>query len=156
MAIRVGATPIPQIPRVKAATGTDLLTLYSNSNQAAGTITVSNFIADLGILTDSGTGPNIINLNNNSTLTAQQVQDTDIVFCDSSSTAFSVQLPSIASLPAGESISFKKNTSVDNDVTILAAGGDTIDGDPSLILSGTTYPSAQLVSDGVAWFVFSA
>lgn len=150
------ATPINRLASADSVAQNDLVPIWSDMNAATRKVTWQKIISDLGIITDSGTGPNIINLNNNATLTSQQVQDTDIVFCDSSSTAFSVQLPSIASLPAGEAISFKKNTSVDNDVTILAAGGDTIDGDPSLILSGTTFPSAQLVSDGVAWFVFSA
>jgi len=150
------ATPINRLASASNVARTDLVPIWSSVNSATRKVTWERIISDLGLLTNTGTGPNIINLNNNATLTIQQVQDTDIVFCDSTSTAFTVQLPSYTALPIGTAISFKKSTAVDNDVTILAEAAETIDGDASLVLSGTTLPSAQLVYNGVAWFVFSA
>jgi hypothetical protein len=69
--------------------------------------------------------------------------------------AFTVTLPA-AALHQGESIVFKNVTSSVNNVTIAAAGGDTVEGAATLVLSGDKF-FTRITSDGVsAWWVTSA
>lgn len=80
------------------------------------------------------------------------VVDTDkVLLADASSGAVTLQLPSAAGI-GGMVFHVKKVDSSANAVTILPAGGQTIDGAASLVL-GNAQDSRLLVSDGANWKV---
>lgn len=77
--------------------------------------------------------------------------DDDVLLCDASDGAFSINLPT-ASGAANTILHIKKIDSSSNAVTIYADGSETIDGDTSKIIS-TQYVSITVVCDGSAWYV---
>lgn len=87
-----------------------------------------------------------------STLTAAYtVTDTDsVMLCNPTSGAFTVTLPSAASI-AGRQYTIKRvNTS--NAVTVAAASGQTIEGSATFVLS-TGFAGITVVSDGSNWWI---
>jgi hypothetical protein len=67
--------------------------------------------------------------------------------------AVAITLPS-ASTVTGRMYYIKKAYGTTGTVTINAATGDTIDGASSQTLTGTTYPSLRIVSDGTTkWWI---
>jgi hypothetical protein len=132
---------------VQATTGqTANLTEWQNSSgvaiasvSATGTVVASAFAA--AYTTKSA----------NYTLTSSD----SVVVGDASGGAFTLTLPAANSVPAGRQFRFKKKDNVvGNNLTVAAAGSDTIDGATSFVLN-IQYQSVTLVSDGSSnWWVF--
>jgi hypothetical protein len=73
------------------------------------------------------------------------------ILCDATTAAFSVTLPAAAANP-GRIFNVKKIDSSANAVTIQANGAELIDGANTKVV-GAQYQSAQIQSNGIAWFV---
>ncbi len=72
------------------------------------------------------------------------------VLCDATSGIFTVTLPDVA-LFLGYKYKIKKIDTSGNDVTI-SGGGVNIDGASTAVLSGSSYPSYTIQSDGTQWW----
>ena len=87
------------------------------------------------------------------------VANARIIFCDASGGAFTVTLPTVASAttPTDTFVYvIKRNDNSTNNVTITGQGGETIDGQTDVILSGVDYPSIEIASDGTNWFTLAS
>lgn len=73
------------------------------------------------------------------------------LLADATSAAFTVNLPTAATA-AGQTFNIKKIDSSANTVTIDPNGAETIDGASTLVLN-TQWQSAQIQSNGTAWYV---
>jgi len=73
----------------------------------------------------------------------------DVVIANAASAAITLTLPSAATIP-GKQYVFKKSDSSSNQVTIVGAGSETIDGGANRKLN-IRYESVRLVSDGANW-----
>lgn len=86
--------------------------------------------------------------------TADQIisRTSEVVLVDPTAGAFNVTLPAALN-NRGQSITIKNAGTSANAVTILPTGADTIDGQPTLVLSGPDF-AVELTSNGVsAWFI---
>lgn len=84
--------------------------------------------------------------------TTYSITTTDsILLCSASGGAFTVTLPTAASV-SGRSYSIKKTDSTSNAVTIATTLSQTIDGQTTQLL-GVQYQSITVVSDGSNWFI---
>ena len=75
-----------------------------------------------------------------------------IYLCDPTSGNITVTLQA-ASLCTGLTYVIKKSASVANIVTVDADGSETIDGDLTQVLVGTSRPSITIYSDGTEWHI---
>ncbi|MBS1968997.1 MAG: hypothetical protein JSU04_01750 [Bdellovibrionales bacterium] len=83
------------------------------------------------------------------TSAATLISTDDVVEADASSGGFTITLPS-ASIVTGKEFVVKKSDSSTNQVTIVRAGSDTIDGSANRKLN-IRYEVVRLVSDGTNW-----
>lgn len=78
----------------------------------------------------------------------------EVILCNASGGAFSINLPSIASSGAGKRYVIKKIDSSGNVVTVDASGSELIDGALTYPLS-TQWQSVQIYNDGSAWYIIA-
>lgn len=99
------------------------------------------------------TNRRVINLNV-ATVTASSVtldEDDDVILCDCSSNAITVNLPA-ASDYIGKVFYIKKIDVSVNSTTVDGDGSETIDGSTTISLT-TQYESVTIVSNGTNWFI---
>lgn len=77
----------------------------------------------------------------------------DFIDADSSGGAFTITLPTAASI-SGKRIAIRKTDSGNNGITIDGNGSETIDGSTTIIIYGQ-YHAVYLVSDGTNWMIAS-
>jgi len=87
---------------------------------------------------------------------SQGLTDADINFIDCTTANWAEVLPSAASfvIAPGQSrvMTVKRIDGTNNTATLTAGAGDTIEGEPDLILAGIDRPYVRLASDGVNTF----
>ena len=150
------ATPINRLASASQVSENDLVPVWSQTNSATRKVTWQKVISDLNIATMVDVNPAIVSVNANTTLSVEDIQSIDIILCDTSGAPFTIQLPDISLLDSGNSIKFKRIDTTTNQLTVLPNGSNTIEGDPSMTLSGNQRPSAELITDTLDWYIFDA
>lgn len=77
---------------------------------------------------------------------------TDLILCDATSGAFTIDLPS-AIKSAGRRLVFKKIDATANAITLDGDASETIDGATTNASLASQYDTITLVCDGTAWWI---
>jgi hypothetical protein len=78
----------------------------------------------------------------------------DVVLCDPTAGAQTITLPNpVTAGNSGRRYTVKRTTTSANTVTVNSAGGATIDGLASQVLTGGTLNAITVVTDGTAWWI---
>jgi len=86
------------------------------------------------------------------TQTLDLTDEHKLILADATGGAIIVNLPSAATVARGYKISVKKTDSTGSAITLTPSGGETIDGQSSLIIN-IQYATSSIISDGTNWFI---
>lgn len=141
-----------RLPRTPSILDNDYVRIVQQDSSR--NITFADFASEV----NGKTGPgSFTSVTSNLKLTASAP---NYILCDTTDSPIAVTLPSASEAltegSASKIFNIKKTTTDTNDVTITSALGEKIDGQSSVVLTGTSYPYVEVISDGTNWYVTGA
>jgi hypothetical protein len=141
------------LTRAASISEADLISVYSQGNQALRAVAISRFLSELGLRNGGKEFKQLTTINSNQVLST--LDDLTYLLVDASGAPVTITLPTAVGR-GGDWLSIKKADATGNAVTIAPFGTELIDQDASLVLSGFNRPSVEIISDGVDWWVLNA
>jgi len=145
--------------------GTSDLILDTNEGTNTGSITIADGVAgDITVAINGAGNFNVQNLayqtnvgspvTTTATLTWGDAEG-QVVFCTSAGGAYTLTLPTVASVGAGGWYTFIKNDADANAITIAGSGAETINGSNTYASIDADYDTVTIQCDGIEWFITS-